>query len=91
MKSKFRGIYIPLLTAFTEDGEVGDRALESRAIGDLIAKKTGLPVSYIDERVTTSRALRAVRARGGGTRGRKQDVDPLAATVILQQFLERSR
>jgi RNase H-fold protein (predicted Holliday junction resolvase) len=41
--------------------------------------------------MTTSRALRAVRDLGGGTRGRKQDVDPLAATVILQQFLERSK
>ena len=75
----------------TGDGDVGDRGLEARAIGDLIAEKTGLPVSYVDERMTTSRALTAVRDLGGKVRGRKQDVDPLAATVILQQFLEQPR
>ena len=74
----------------TEDGDVGDRALEARAVGDMIAEKAGLPVSYVDERMTTRRALRAVQDLGGSTRGRKQDVDPLAATVILQQFLEHS-
>ena len=29
----------------TEDGEVGDRALEARAVGDMIAEKAGLPIT----------------------------------------------
>ena len=89
--NEYEPVVVVVGLPLTEDGEVGDRALEARVIGDLIAEKTGLTVSYIDERMTTSRALRAVRDLGGGTRGRKQDVDPLAATVILQQFLERSK
>jgi hypothetical protein len=44
-------------------------------------------VSLLDERFTTAAALRAVRDMGGSTRGRKGDVDALAATVLLQQAL----
>jgi putative Holliday junction resolvase len=46
-----------------------------------------LSVRYVDERFTTAAALRAVKAMGGTTRGRKGDVDALAATVLLQHAL----
>ena len=36
-------------------------------------------------------ALDAVREMGGSTRGRKRDVDALAATVLLQQYLDHRR
>ena len=74
----------------TEDGDEGDRAREARSVGDIITTKTGLMVQYVDERMSTSQALRTVREMGGSTRGRKQDVDALAATVILQRYLDRS-
>ncbi len=73
------------------DGSEGDRALEARNIGAHIEDKTGLPVCYHDERMTTARALRAVRDLGGGTRGRKGEVDQLAATTLLQSFLDGRR
>lgn len=75
----------------TEAGGEDARARAARAAGDLIAEKTGLPVHYWDERMTTARALSAVAELGGRTRGRKGDVDPLAATVLLQTFLDRRR
>ena len=74
----------------TEEGDEGDRAQEARSIGELITTKSGLEVCYVDERMSTSRALRTVREMGGRTRGRKQDVDSLAATVILQRYLEQA-
>jgi putative Holliday junction resolvase len=43
----------------------------------------------VDERYTTAAALRAVREMGGSTRGRKGDVDALAAAVLLQRVLDR--
>jgi putative Holliday junction resolvase len=52
--------------------------------------KTGLPVEFMDERMTTARALGAVRELGGSTRGREGEVDQLAATVLLQNYLDRS-
>ena len=71
------------------DGEGEDtvRSLECRRVAAELARRTALPVALVDERFTTAAALRAVRDMGGSTRGRKGDVDALAATVLLQQAL----
>jgi putative Holliday junction resolvase len=63
----------------------------ARAAGGLIAEKTGLPVEYWDERMTTARALVAVREMGGNPRGREGEVDRLAATVLLQNYMDSRR
>jgi putative Holliday junction resolvase len=70
-----------------EDGGETPRAAEVREVGAALASRTGLPVRYVDERFTTAAALRAVETMGGSTRGRKGDVDALAATVLLQHAL----
>jgi putative Holliday junction resolvase len=72
-------------------GEDTPRALEVRRIAAELERRTGLPVSLLDERYTTAAALRAVREMGGSTRGRKGDVDALAAAVLLQQALHGMR
>jgi putative Holliday junction resolvase len=56
-----------------------------------IAERTGLPLELWDERLSTARALGVVRAQGGSARGRKGDVDALAAAVLLQHFLDARR
>jgi len=48
-------------------------------------------VRLVDERYTTAIALRTVRELGGSTRGRRGDVDSLAATVLLQHALSLPR
>jgi putative Holliday junction resolvase len=75
----------------TPEGDEGDAAREARALGELVAGRTGLPVEYWDERMTTARALRSIQEQGGSTRGRKEDVDALAAAVLLQGFLDARR
>ena len=70
-----------------DNGDDTPRATEVRSIAAALEKRTGLPVSLVDERYTTAAALRAVRDMGGSTRGRKGDVDALAATVLLQHAL----
>jgi putative holliday junction resolvase len=70
-----------------EEGNDTPRAREVREIAAELGRRTGLPVSLVDERYTTAAALRAVREMGGSTRGRKGDVDALAATVLLQRAL----
>ena len=69
------------------DGNETDWTREVRRVGDEIAKRTGLPVEYRDERFTTSASLRAIREMEGSTRGRKGDVDAMAAAVLLQNAL----
>jgi putative Holliday junction resolvase len=70
-----------------ENGDDTPRATEVRAIALELEKRTGLPVSLVAERYTTAAALRTVREMGGSTRGRKGDVDALAATILLQHAL----
>jgi RNase H-fold protein (predicted Holliday junction resolvase) len=41
--------------------------------------------------MSTARALGVIREQGGSTRGRKGDVDALAAAVLLQHFLDARR
>ena len=69
------------------EGEETPRSTECRRVAGELAARTKLPVALLDERFTTAVALRAVRDMGGSTRGRKGDVDALAATVLLQQAL----
>ncbi|MEO7217447.1 MAG: Holliday junction resolvase RuvX [Gemmatimonadaceae bacterium] len=68
-------------------GEETPRCAEVRVVGAALIKRTGLPVRYVDERYTTSAALRSVRDMGGSTRGRKGDVDAMAAALLLQHAL----
>jgi len=72
------------------DGRDTPRAAEARAVAAELARRTGLPVEMVDERYTTAAALRTVQAMGGSTRGRRGDVDALAAAILLQHAL-RSR
>ena len=69
------------------EGHETDWTAEIRAVGVEIAKRTGLPVRFLDERFTTAAALRTLKEMGESTRGRKGDVDALAATILLQQAL----
>ena len=75
----------------TPEGEVGPAAQEATALAEAVRRRTGLEVELWDERMSSARALRAIREQGGSTRGRKGDVDALAAAVLLQHFLEARR
>ena len=71
------------------DGEGAEtaRSAEARRLAAELSGRTGKPAWMVDERFTTAAAQRAITAMGGSTRGRKGDVDALAATVLLQHAL----
>jgi putative holliday junction resolvase len=69
------------------EGNETDWTAEVRALGAEISKRSGMPVRFYDERFTTAAALRTIREMGESTRGRKGDVDSLAATILLQHAL----
>ena len=71
------------------NGDETPRSREVRVVADAIAQRSGKSVELVDERYTTATALRVVREMGGSTRGRKGDVDALAAAVLLQRVLDR--
>ena len=68
-------------------GEDTPRAVEGRRIADELERRTERPVRLVDERYTTAAALRAVQEMGGSVRGRKEEVDALAAAVLLRHAL----
>src|SRR5574341_358078 len=74
-----------------EHGAEGDAARAARRLSQDIAKRSGLPVALWDERMTTARALQAVREMGGTLKGRKDDVDAMAAALLLQHYLDARR
>jgi putative Holliday junction resolvase len=69
------------------DGNDTPRAKDARWLAAELTRRTGKPARLVDERYTTAAARRAIREMEGKTRGRRGDVDALAATVLLQHAL----
>lgn len=68
-------------------GKEGPAAGKARAFGEEVAALTGLDVHYVDERFTTATATSAMLEGGVRRRDRRQNVDKVAAAVILRHFL----
>jgi putative holliday junction resolvase len=73
------------------DGREGVKAQEARAYGDWLAKITGLPVEYADERFTTLHAESALWDAGLTHQKRKDRRDRVAAQIMLQAYLDDHR
>jgi putative holliday junction resolvase len=73
------------------DGSESAWCAEIRRIGAVLADRLGVPVHYVDERMTSVRAERAIRSIGlpRGKREEKARVDAAAAALILQGWLDR--
>jgi putative Holliday junction resolvase len=72
-------------------GTEGPAAQAARELGEAIQRRSGRPVALWDERFTTARVRQAVHEMGGKTRGREGEVDALAATLLLQHYLDARR
>lgn len=72
-------------------GAETDRSREVRDVTAKLASRQSLPIRLVDERFTTSAALRTIREQGGSTRGRKDDVDALAAALLLEGVLRAAK
>lgn len=72
------------------DGAENEWCAEVRTVGDAVGERTGLPVAYVDERMTSVRAERAVRSVGlrRSEREQKGRIDTAAAQLILQAWLD---
>ncbi|CZQ85444.1 Holliday junction resolvase RuvX [Trichococcus collinsii] len=71
------------------DNSIGFRAEASIAYGNLLEKEFGLPVDYVDERLTTVQAEKMLINEGNVSRKkRKKVIDKLAAVILLQNYLD---
>ncbi|MDY4812975.1 MAG: Holliday junction resolvase RuvX [Ruminococcus sp.] len=71
------------------DGSEGESARNARNFADELAEKTGLPVEMQDERGTTITAHNYLNATDTRGKKRKSVVDAVAATIILEDYLNR--
>jgi len=67
---------------------IGPRALLSEELADTLTRRTGLKVTLWDERLTTVEADEIMIEAGVRREDRKKYVDQIAATIILQSFLD---
>lgn len=73
------------------DGTEGPRARIIRAFAARIAARTGLPIHFQDERLTTVQADWDMARSGLTRREKKERRDGLAAAAILSDFLAVAR
>lgn len=73
------------------DATEGARAEKCAALKETLEKRTGLPVILWDERRTTIEAHEILRATGKKEKKHRKTVDAVAATLILQGYLDYKR
>jgi putative Holliday junction resolvase len=72
-------------------GDVSPQALKTRAFAAQLGELSGLPIHLWDERLTTREAHQILYEAGHARQQHRRVVDQVAATLILQSFLEQGR
>lgn len=67
----------------------GERVEKTKEFGTMLERRTGLPVVYWDERLTTVAAEQVLMESGVRRENRKAVIDKVAACLILQGYLDR--
>ncbi len=73
------------------DGSAGPRSEKAASFGELLRERTGLEVIMWDERRTTVEAHDILSVNGRHGRRRRETVDAVAATLILEGYLGKLR
>jgi putative holliday junction resolvase len=73
------------------DGSEGESAVDARGLAEQLHRRTGLPVEMWDERFTTVAAERSMIAAGQRRARRRETIDAVAATLLLQSWLDSRR
>lgn len=71
------------------DGTEGDRAISMREFAKTLATYIDIKIVFQDERLTTVQAEKMLIQGGVRRDKRKQVIDKVAATIILQSYLDK--
>ena len=71
------------------DGSEGQSVQMAREFGEKLANLTKVPIVYQDERLSTVSAERILIESGMRREKRKDKIDSIAATIILQTYLDK--
>lgn len=72
-------------------GKAGEQARSAKRLGAELARASGLPVAYWDERLTTAAAHRLMREAGVPARKQGARIDAAAAELILQSYMDSQK
>ncbi len=70
------------------DASDGPAAIRAREVARRLKEKVAIPVHLWDERLTTAQAQRAMVGGGVRRKKRREVVDKIAATLLLQSYLD---
>lgn len=73
------------------DGSCGFRAEACREFGKKLEEKTGKPVDFMDERLTTVMAHNILSANNVRGKKRRDTVDAVSAVMILQSYIDKNK
>lgn len=71
------------------DGSEGQSVEMAKSFGEKLSELTNVPIVYQDERLSTVSAQRVLIESGMRREKRKDKVDSVAATFILQTYLDK--
>lgn len=69
-------------------GEANEQTARVRKLAELLGAEVSAPISLQDERLTSHEADAVLAARERDWRKRKEQIDAMAAALILQDFLD---
>lgn len=73
------------------NGTIGEQAIFVQNFGETVQKALNVKIHYIDERLTTVQASRALREANISAKKQKGIIDKQAAILILQNFLDKNK
>jgi putative Holliday junction resolvase len=80
---------------YNMDGSDTSTTAACRAFGGQLARRTGLPVDFVDERLTSNAAYDELREeRRSGSRARRirpEDIDANAARLLLETWMRENK
>jgi putative Holliday junction resolvase len=72
-------------------GTDGESAQKAQTFGAQLSSHSSLPIIYVDERLTTVSAQRALKDAGVNAKDSKSLIDSMSAVAILEQGLAHER
>jgi putative Holliday junction resolvase len=76
---------------YSMDGTIGTQARKVQKLAERLAQALGLPMEYVDERLTSFEAEEQLKAENRSPSRNKGLIDRKAAAIILQQWLDARR
>ncbi|HLS66869.1 MAG TPA: Holliday junction resolvase RuvX [Pseudogracilibacillus sp.] len=71
------------------DGSIGERGKLTQIYANRLRRRFQLPVHFVDERLSTVAAEQVLLEADLSRKKRSKVIDKMAATIILQQYLEQ--